>query len=106
MKLLRMSLALLSLGFLGSIIWAAMNASMGESFRAMTSDPWGVVALLDLYLGFIIFAIFIFMTTSWQKGLIWTVLLMGLGNVVAGAYLFFWLKGAKRVVIQKEQEAR
>jgi hypothetical protein len=43
------------------IVWASMNANFGESFSAITADPWGIVSLVDLYLGFLIFAAFVFL---------------------------------------------
>jgi len=46
---------------LASIIWAAQTAgqSLGEAIAWLVSGPWGVVSLIDLYLGFVFIAIFI-----------------------------------------------
>jgi hypothetical protein len=43
----------------GSIVWAFTQAPFWESASAIAANPWGVVTLIDLYLGFFIFAIVI-----------------------------------------------
>lgn len=51
-----------ALGFLvlsGSIIWAFGAAPFWPSVAAITANPWGVVTLVDLYLGFLICSIVI-----------------------------------------------
>jgi hypothetical protein len=51
-----------ALGFLllsGSILWAFGAAPFWPSVAAITANPWGVVTLIDLYLGFLIFSIVI-----------------------------------------------
>jgi hypothetical protein len=41
----------------GSIIWAFGRAPFWPAVSAITANPWGVVTLVDLYLGFLIFGI-------------------------------------------------
>jgi hypothetical protein len=51
-----------ALGFLvlaGSIVWAFTQAPFWESVALIIANPWGVVTLIDLYLGFFIVAIVI-----------------------------------------------
>ncbi len=43
----------------GVILWAFGQAPFWESAAAIARNPWGVVTLVDLYLGFFIFAIVI-----------------------------------------------
>ncbi|KPP81212.1 MAG: hypothetical protein HLUCCA04_09480 [Oceanicaulis sp. HLUCCA04] len=61
MTILRILLATGGLVLLASIIWASQTASIGASFSAMAADPWGVVALIDLYLGFVFLAVLIWL---------------------------------------------
>jgi len=41
-----------------AIVWAAMtaNQSLAEAIAWLVSGPWGVVSLIDLYLGFLLIA--------------------------------------------------
>jgi hypothetical protein len=42
--------------------------------------PWGIVSLVDLYTGFILFSIWIvYREQSWWRSLVWVVLMMTLG---------------------------
>ena len=44
-----------------AIVWAGMTAgqSLSEAVGWLVSEPWGVVSLIDLYLGFVLIAILI-----------------------------------------------
>lgn len=44
-----------------AIVWASMTAgqSLSEAVGWLVSEPWGVVSLIDLYLGFVLIAILI-----------------------------------------------
>lgn len=88
MTVLRSLITILALAFAGAIIWASFSADLSESFYATLADPWGLVMLLDLYFGFILFS-----------GVIWAfernkaiaalmiVATMGLGNIIPAAWL-------------------
>jgi hypothetical protein len=43
----------------GSIIWAFGRAPFWPAVSEIVANPWGVVTLVDLYLGFLIFSIVI-----------------------------------------------
>ncbi|WP_235981586.1 hypothetical protein [Methylobrevis albus] len=57
MTLLRVLLVLLSAGLLVAIIQAFGAAAFFASFAEVAANPWGFVGLLDLYLGFVVFAV-------------------------------------------------
>ncbi|MBT9292018.1 hypothetical protein [Prosthecodimorpha staleyi] len=40
--------------FAGVIVWASRRADLFASFATVAADPWGLVALIDLYLGFVV----------------------------------------------------
>jgi hypothetical protein len=44
----------------GAILWAFTAADFWESFGRIVADPWGVVSLVDLYVGFVLFAMVIY----------------------------------------------
>jgi hypothetical protein len=78
----------LGVGFAALIVWASMNANFGESFSAIATDPWGIVSLVDLYLGFLIFAVFVFLVDGARPAsFTWVIALLFLGNVLAVIWL-------------------
>lgn len=74
----------LGLGLAGLIVWASMNANFGASFAAIAADPWGIVSLADLYLGFFLFAGLVFLVDGTKpSSFAWIIALMFLGNVLS-----------------------
>ena len=57
----RISAGLGALALALAIVWASMTAgqSLSEAVGWLVSEPWGVVSLIDLYLGFVLIAILI-----------------------------------------------
>lgn len=72
--------------FAALIVWATTRADIGESFGRIVADPWGLVALVDLYLGFAIASTVIWLAEG-RRGLFWIVPLFVLGNVVAALWI-------------------
>ena len=55
--------------------------------------PWGIVSLVDLYVGFTLFAGWIiYREQSWPRSLVWIVLLMTLGFFTGALYTFIALQ--------------
>lgn len=91
---MRAILSLLGLAFAGMIVWAMGEKPIGESSDFFFNDPWGIVALADLYLGFLLFILFMFYTAKSKLiALVWSLLLVVLGNVVSVAYVVCFLSG-------------
>jgi len=61
MTLVRILSALGGLALLALIVWAMATAgqSLTEAIAWLISEPWGVVSLFDLYLGFFLVAVLI-----------------------------------------------
>ena len=77
---------------LASVFWAASQASIGASFQAIVADPWGVVSLIDLYLGFVLISIVIWLfERSPIRALCWIVPIYVLGNTVSAVWLAWQL---------------
>ena len=84
MTLLRMIVAVLGAAFAALIVWAVFAADFRASFDAIAADPWGLVTLADLYLGFFLVAIVIaFFEGGGIRALLWIAPLPFLGNVWA-----------------------
>lgn len=92
MLALRAVVAIAAAILVATIIWAFGERPFGESFAVISADPWGIVTLIDLYLGFGLFAIVIAVTERrLLPAAIWIVPLFLLGNAVAAAWLIFRL---------------
>lgn len=92
MLFLRAVVAIAAALFIAAIIWAFGERPIGESFAEISADPWGIVTLIDLYLGFALFAIVIALTERRPlPAAAWIVPLFVLGNAVAAAWLIFRL---------------
>lgn len=76
--------------FLILIVWAILQKPITESGALLLNDPWGIVTLVDLYIGFLIFILFVHILekTFWKTAL-WAIFLLTLGNLVSLAYIVF-----------------
>lgn len=71
-----------------AILWASGEASIVDSFAAVAADPWGLVALIDLYAGFAIMLVVIGLLEPDRRVTLAAVVLTPvLGNLVPAAWL-------------------
>lgn len=88
----RVLLLALMLMFGAAIIYALVEGSFWEEGAVILSIPWGVVALVDLYIGFLLFSFFVFATERRVgRACLWVLFLMVFGNMIAAFYLYLWL---------------
>lgn len=81
MTVLRIVLAVLAVCFAGLIVWAVMAGDFAAAGAWLTGDPWGIVTLADLYLGFLLSAVVIAaMERSW-RAVVWIAPIPFLGNL-------------------------
>lgn len=95
MTLLRSLFALGGLILLALIVWAAATAgqSLTEAVGELVSGPWGVVTLVDLYLGFALLAALIWLAEPDKRvALLFILPLPVLGNVWAALWVAVRLK--------------
>jgi hypothetical protein len=73
---------------LAAIGWAALTANFWESFGRIIADPWGVVTLIDLYIGFILISIVIYAVER-GRFVAWLVIVptFFIGNVIPALWL-------------------
>lgn len=73
---------------IGSFVWAAGEASLGDGLRQLIAHRWGIVTLIDLYLGLIVFAAIVYLLE--RNALVtafWAILLALLGNFATLLYV-------------------
>ncbi|MEO1746319.1 MAG: DUF1475 family protein [Pseudomonadota bacterium] len=81
MQILRLIIAILGVLFAATIIWAVIVGDFWEEGGWLTSNPWGIVSLADLYLGFLLSAVVIaFAERRWTAAM-WIAPIPFLGNV-------------------------
>ncbi len=91
-RFLKPFLLLLTILFAGAIIWASVNGKLSDEFSYILSLPWGLVAIADLYIGFLLFCLFIWVTIPCKKkACLWILALFCLGNLASLLYLLFGL---------------
>ena len=89
MTLVRLIVVLAAL-VLGVLIVRAFGlADFFEAFARIGADPWGLVSLVDLYLGFVLLAVIIATVETRLAAIAWIVGLFVLGNLL-GALWFAW----------------
>lgn len=92
MNVLRAAIGIGGLALLGLVLWAAfsmqdLHGSFLEQFAVVTTLPWGVTTLVDLYFGFLLFATLVFLTErSWLVAALWAAPVFVLGNIWAALW--------------------
>lgn len=83
MSFVRLAIATLGLAFAALIVWAIRTGDFRAAGNWLTSDPWGMVTLADLYLGFLLTAVVIAVFEPPLRAVLWIIPLPFLGNVWA-----------------------
>ncbi|MFG0334547.1 MAG: DUF1475 family protein [Maioricimonas sp. JB049] len=91
---MRVVLTLVFGSFLIAILFATVVAMQDRSVFAvgeeLTSDPWFIATLVDAYLGFLTFYVWVaYRERRWPARLIWFVLIMCLGNIAMAIYVLW-----------------
>jgi hypothetical protein len=93
MKLAK-TIALLGLIAMSAVlVYAFTTGNLGEEGSVLLSMPWGIVSLVDLYVGFVLFSGWIvYREKALVPSIIWVVLMMVLGFFTASLYVFVALQ--------------
>lgn len=92
MNVLRAAIGLGGLALLGLALWAAfamqdLHGSFLDQLAVLTTLPWGKATLADLYFGFVLFAVLVFLTErSWLVAALWAVPIFLVGNIWAALW--------------------
>lgn len=70
--------------------------NFGVDGAEILHNPWGIVSMVDLYTGFILFSAWIvYREKAWLPSIIWVILMMVLGFFTASLYIFIALVKSK-----------
>ncbi|MFN2303330.1 MAG: DUF1475 family protein [Anaerolineales bacterium] len=73
-----------------------INGNFGEDGSKLLANPWGVVSLVDLYVGFVLFSIWIaFREKNLLVAIMWIILMMVLGFFTGSLYTLIALYQSK-----------
>ena len=75
------------------IVWASLDRSVFQAGRGLWPDPWFLTTLLDAYLGFLIFYVWVaYKERTTLSRILWFLLIMALGNMAAAFYVLLQLR--------------
>jgi len=75
------------------LIFAFSSGNFAEDGRELLSNPWGIVSLVDLYVGFTLFSAWIiYREDSLMRSIVWVFLMMVLGFFTGSLYTFIALQ--------------
>lgn len=83
------ALALLALLCMAlALVYGLASGDFGREARALAGMPWGLVAIIDVYIGLLFFSVWmIFRERNWPRGALWLLAFLGLGNLATAVYV-------------------
>ena len=88
MKIVRYLSVALTLVMLATVVYGLLSGDFAAQGSEILGLGWGRVTLIDLYVGLVIFGIWVAVReTRWPARVGWWVALLVLGNLAAAAYL-------------------
>jgi hypothetical protein len=92
MKIAKAVAVLGALTMASVLIYGFTVGDFGEEGSVLLSMPWGIVSLVDVYIGFILFSGWIvYREKSVVRSAVWVALVMVLGNFTASLYVLIAL---------------
>jgi hypothetical protein len=86
-------LGMLAMG--SALIYGFSRGSLSADGQVLLSIPWGIVSLVDVYVGFTLFSGWIvFRERSLVVAVVWVILIMVLGFFIASLYALMALQGS------------
>jgi hypothetical protein len=77
------------------LVYAFSTGDFGREGSVILSLPWGIVSLVDLYVGFFLFSGWVaYREKSFIRSAIWIILVMVLGFFTASLYTFIALQSS------------
>ncbi|MBN1261458.1 MAG: DUF1475 family protein [Anaerolineae bacterium] len=84
------------LAMTGILVYGFTQGDFAGEGSRLLAMPWGIVSLVDLYVGFTLFSVWIvYREKSPAVSVLWVVLMMTLGFFTASLYTFLAIQGSK-----------
>jgi hypothetical protein len=81
------------LAMTGGLVYGFTIGDFAAEGRQLLSMPWGIVSLVDLYVGFTLFSCWIvYRERSLVRSAVWVILMMVLGFFTASLYILIALQ--------------
>lgn len=78
------------------LIYGFTVGDFGKDGAALLQNPWGIVSMVDLYTGFILFSAWIvYREKSVVSAVVWVILMMVLGFFAGSLYAFLALNASQ-----------
>lgn len=74
------------------LVYGFTQGDFASDGAKILANPWGIVSLVDLYVGFILFSAWIVYRERSPWSILWVVLMMVLGFFTASLYLLITLQ--------------
>jgi hypothetical protein len=95
MRVAKLIAALGLLAMTGVLVYGFLVGDFAGEGRQLLSMPWGIVSLVDLYVGFVLFSGWIvYREGATLRAAVWVVLMMILGFWTASLYVLLALQGS------------
>jgi hypothetical protein len=96
MKLTKAIALIGTLAMTGIILYAFIAGNFSSEGTRLLSMPWGIVSMVDLYVGFTLFSCWIvYREKAVLPSILWVVLMMTLGFFTGALYTFIALQTSK-----------
>ena len=96
MKIAKLIAALGVLAMTAVLLYGFTEGDFGKDGAALLQNPWGVVSMVDLYTGFVLFSAWIvYRERSVVRSAIWVSLMMVLGFFTGSLYALLALIASK-----------
>ncbi len=80
----------------GGLLNGFINGDFLKDGKSLLENPWGLMSMIDLYVGFTLFSMWIFFRErNLLKSILWTIGMMVLGFFTACIYILLALYGSK-----------
>lgn len=75
------------------ILWAFISGDFASEGSKLLAMPWGIVSMMDLYVGFILFSMWIvYREKSVLPSILWVFFMLTLGFFTGSLYIFIALQ--------------
>ena len=102
MKALLIIALLCGLAMTAALVYGFGFGGGWAEVRELMAYPWFVVSLVDVYVGFILFACWIAVRERVVASIIWILLLMTLGNIIACIYVIHAIRASRPIPLSPQ----